>query len=146
MSRDEYHQLVNGQWMKDDGTGPYIQTEPDVFELLAPSAERTAGVVETLLPASTTGNVIGPWVRRSHLHSAVQHTVTGTGVGGCTVTTQVSNDGVTPLAIDGGISAFSFNSNTVSDGFEFDAPWQYIRAVVTGASGSITSIESTMSA
>lgn len=146
MPRDEYHQLVNGQWMKDDGTGPYIQTEPDVFELLAPSAERNAGASVALLPTNTTGNVTGAWVLRPHTKSAVQHTVTGTGVGGCTITTQVSNDGVTPLAIDGGISAFSFNGNTVSDGFEIDAPWQYIRAIVTNASGTITSISSTMSA
>lgn len=105
-----------------------------------------AAVSTAMLPGGTTGNVTGSWVARTYTRTTFQHIVTGTGVGGCTITVQVSNDGTTPLPVPGGVSAFNFNSSTVSDGFDVDAPWLYARAVVSGASGTITSITSTMSA
>ncbi len=34
MAMSDYHQLRDGKWMKLDGTGPYVQSEPGVFVLL----------------------------------------------------------------------------------------------------------------
>lgn len=102
------------------------------------------GSSTVMLPPGTTGNVTGAWMPRTYTRSTFQHVVTGTGVGGCVITIQASNDGVNPIGVPAGQSSFSFNSSTVSDGFDMDAPWMYARAVVSAASGSITSITATM--
>lgn len=39
MATTGYNQLSNGQWMKNDGTGPYIQSTPGVFDPIALSSE-----------------------------------------------------------------------------------------------------------
>lgn len=39
MALTDYIQLINGQWMKTDGTGPYTQTASGVFEPLASNTD-----------------------------------------------------------------------------------------------------------
>lgn len=135
-----YYQLNNGLWIRrSDGSGPYVLDANGAFTLLS-----GVGDVTSLLPPLTAGNVTGAWTLRPYTRSTIQHVVTGTGVGGCVITVQASNDGVNPIGVPAGLSSFSFNGNTVSDGFELDAPWKYVRTVVSGASGNITSITSLM--
>ena len=55
MSTEGYHQLVNGQWMRvTDGTGPYVQTAPGVFTLVAPDVGAELGDTTEVAPATDT--------------------------------------------------------------------------------------------
>lgn len=103
-----------------------------------------SGYVMTLLPSSTTGDVTGAWRFKDAPKSAIQATVVGSGAIGCTVTIQASNDAIYAVATPVGTITLS-GTTSDSDGFTTDAPWKYLRAVVSSSSGSITSIEVTMS-
>ena len=75
---------------------------------------------------------------------AIQATVVGSGAVGVTVTIQASNDATYAVATNVGVITLSGTTNA-SDGFTTDAPWKYLRAVTSGVSGSITSIQVLMS-
>ena len=103
-----------------------------------------SGRVTDLLPSTTTGNVTGSWMYKDAPKAAIQATVVGSGAVACTVTFQVSNDATYAVATNLGVITLSGTTSS-SDGFTTDAPWKYIRAVVSGSSGSITSISVLMS-
>lgn len=90
-----------------------------------------------------TGNTTTSWQYKASPFSTFQAVVNGSGAVAATVTYQVSNDGVNPVNTPLGVSTLS-GTTTASDGFTTQAPWKYIRAVISGASGSITSIVITM--
>jgi major membrane immunogen (membrane-anchored lipoprotein) len=91
-----------------------------------------------------TGNDTGSWHFKDCPYSAIQATVTGTGAVACVATIQVSNDGVNAVATSAGVITLSGTTSS-SDGFVMsDSPWKYIRAVVSGSSGTISSISVTV--
>ena len=103
-----------------------------------------SGRVTDLLPSTTTGNVTGDWRYKDAPKSAIQATVVGTGAVACTVTIQASNDATYAVNTNVGVITLS-GTTSFSDGFTTDAPWKYLRAVVTGSSGTISSIQVLMS-
>lgn len=103
-----------------------------------------SGRVTDLLPSTTTGNVTGDWRYKDAPKSAIQATVVGSGAVGVTVTIQASNDATYAVATNVGVITLAGTTNA-SDGFTTDAPWKYLRAVTSGVSGSITSIQVLMS-
>lgn len=105
-----------------------------------------SGSVKDILPTNpvTTGNLTGGWVYKDSPQSAIHGVVVGTGAVGCTITLQVSNDAVYPLSTALGTITLS-GTTFASDGFTTNAPWKYIRAVVSASSGTISSITCNMS-
>lgn len=102
-----------------------------------------SGRVTDLLPSTTTGDVTGSWRYKDAPKSAIQATVVGTGTVSCTVTIQASNDATYAVATAVGVITLSGTTSS-SDGFTTDAPWKYLRAVVSSSSGTISSISVTM--
>ena len=74
-----------------------------------------------------TGDATGDWHFKDSPESAIQATVTGTGSIGCTVTIQVSNDGVTAVSTPAGTITLA-GTTSDSDGFIMTgAPWKWMR-------------------
>jgi len=90
-----------------------------------------------------TGATTGAWLYKDSPTSTIQATVIGTGSVTCTVTIQVSNDGVNPVATSAGVITLS-GTTSASDGFTTSAPWKFIRAVVTVPTGTISAITCVM--
>lgn len=89
---------------------------------------------------SGTGDGTGNWAFKDCPYTAIQGTVVGTGAVACTITIQVSNDATYAVATSAGVITLSGTTSS-SDGFVMaDSPWKYLRAVVTGSSGTISSI------
>lgn len=105
-----------------------------------------SGHIINILPVTppVTGDTTGAWIYKDAPNSAIQATVNGTGVIGCTVTIQVSNDGINAVTTAAGVINLS-GTTTASDGFTTNAAWKYVRAVVSASSGAITSITCSMS-
>lgn len=136
----------NGFYYYTDGSGPYAIGQDGTPQLAAGTGGTSGGgslAVSQLLPGGTTGNVTGSFVQRTASQSTFQATVVGSGAIGCTVTLQGSNDGVTPVGTSLGVITLS-GTASASDGFAIDAPWPYVRAVVSGSSGTIASITTSM--
>lgn len=95
-----------------------------------------------LLPA-TTGNTTGNWIYKDSVYTTFQAVVSGTGAVGATITIQGSNDGVNAVSTPLGTITLS-GTTIVSDGFSAISSWKFVRAVVSGSSGTIASIEITM--
>lgn len=79
-----------------------------------------------------------------------QATLTGSSVGAPvqgTVSIQASNDGVNPIASTLGLITFSSTgiASPAVDGFAIDAHYNFIRAMLGGATGTTMSSGSTMS-
>jgi len=99
-------------------------TSGTIKELPGPSA--------TTFTADGTGN----WVYKDSPNSAIQATVVGTGALTATVTIQCSNDGVYPVATSLGVITLS-GTTSASDGFiTQNAPWKWVRAVVSSLTGT----------
>lgn len=98
-----------------------------------------SGRVLDLIPSTTTGVLTGSWMFKDSPYSAIQAIVTGTGVVGATITIEVSNDGVNSVSTALGVITVS-GTTAASDGFTTEAPWKYIRAVVSSPSGTISGI------
>lgn len=97
-----------------------------------------SGNVMDLLNSNTgaTTNSTGDWKFKDAPSCTIQAIVTGAGAVTATVTIQVSNDGVNPLATAAGIITLS-GTAPQSDGFTTSgAPWKYIRAVVSNLTGT----------
>jgi hypothetical protein len=102
-----------------------------------------SGRVFNLLNNDTpiTGNTTGGWIYKDSPISSFQGIVTGSGTVAAIITIQVSNDGVNAVNTSAGVISLS-GTAPQSDGFiTSNAPWKYVRAVVTGASGTITGIQ-----
>ena len=103
-----------------------------------------SGKVVTLPMSSTssdfTTDATGLWQYKDSPNSAIQATVTGTGAVTATVTIQGSNDGVNAVATPLGVISLS-GTTSASDGFiTQNAPWKYVRAVVSASSGTGISV------
>lgn len=92
-------------------------------------------VMDLLSSNGVTTNVTGDWKFKDAPNTGVQTTVTGTGAVAATITIQVSNDGVNPVGTAAGTITLS-GTTSASDGFAINAAWKYIRAVVSGISGT----------
>lgn len=103
-----------------------------------------SGRVTDIIPSTTTGDSTGAWRYKDAPKAAFQGTVVGSGAVGCTITIQVSNDATYAVATALGTITLS-GTTSASDGFTTDSPWKYVRAVVSGSSGTITSISVLMS-
>jgi hypothetical protein len=102
-----------------------------------------SGKLQNLLNNDTpvTGNVTGGWVYKDSPISSFQGIVTGSGSITATITIQVSNDGINAVNTSAGVITLS-GTAPQSDGFiTSNAPWKYVRAVVTGATGTITQVQ-----
>lgn len=92
---------------------------------------------------STTGattNITGDWKFKDAPAVSVQAILTGTGTLGAVITIQVSNDGVNAVATPAGTITLS-GTGVQSDGFTTSgAPWKYIRAVITGITGTAATV------
>jgi len=89
-----------------------------------------SGRVTDILAATTAATVTGGWVYKDAPKSAIQVVATAA----ATVEFQVSNDAVNPINTLLGTVTLA---GAGSDGFTTDAPWKYIRAVVTANSGTV---------
>ena len=141
-----YTQGPGGFYFYTDGSGPYAIGQDGAPQLVGGSGGTSGAgstTVSQLLPGGTTCNVTGSFVARNASQSTFQATVAGTGAVGCTVTLQGSNDGVTPVGTSLGVITLS-GTTSASDGFAINAPWPYVRAVVSGSSGTIASITTSM--
>jgi len=95
-----------------------------------------SGYVMDVLPSGgVTTNITGPWVFKDAPNTGIQATVVGVGAVGATVTIQVSNDGVNAVTTAAGTITLT-GTTAASDGFATNAAWKYIRAVVSGISGT----------
>ena len=103
----------------------------------------TSGTVKEVVGATTTAftaNETGRWVYKDSPISSYQATLTGTGALTATVTMECSNDGVYPLSTVLGTISLS-GTTAVSDGFvTSNAPWKWVRAVVTTLTGTGASV------
>ena len=91
--------------------------------------------VVQLLGSGVTSNGNGNATGKRLLYATFQATVVGTGAVAATVTLECSNDGVNWCATALGTITLS-GTTTNSDGFTTSAPWPYVRAVVSGISGT----------
>jgi hypothetical protein len=101
----------------------------------------TSGRTYNLLSEGSppTGAITGEWIYKNSPASSFQATVNGSGSIGATVVIQGSNDGVN--AVSTVLGTITLSGTTVaSDGFTTNAPWKWVRAVVSAPSGTITSI------
>jgi hypothetical protein len=99
-------------------------------------------VVDLPGPSTTafTADGTGTWQYKDSPDASIQATATGTGSIAATVTLQCSNDGVNAIATSLGVITLS-GTTSASDGFiTQNAPWKYIRAVVSSASGTGLSV------
>ncbi len=102
-----------------------------------------SGYVHNLIVNEIT-NATGGWKYKDSPHATFQATVDGTGAVTATVTIQVSNDGVNPVATAAGTIALS-GTTSASDGFTTQhAPWKYVRAVLTNVTGTGATVNVTM--
>lgn len=83
------------------------------------------------------------WRERRGPKSAIQATVTGTGAVTAGVTIQFSADGVNPLSTAAGTITLS-GTTTAADGFQSDADWPYMRAVVDSVAGTGATVQVVM--
>lgn len=98
------------------------------------------GTKYNLVPPGTTGNFTGNWLPKDSPHASFQAYIDGTGAVGTTVTIQVSNDGIHPVATALGTITLS-GTTTASDGLiSTNASWLYVRAVVSGTTGTVSEI------
>lgn len=86
----------------------------------------------------------GAWRYKEAPYSAFQATVSGTGAVTATVTIEVSNDGVNTIGTVMGTISLS-GTTSASDGFTSQAPWKYVRANVTGLTGTGATVDVVMS-
>ena len=89
-----------------------------------------SGRVTDILAATTIGEGAGPWMYKDAPKAAIQVVATAA----ATVEFEVSNDGIN--AVDTLLGTVTLAA-AGSDGFTTDAPWKYIRAVVTANSGTV---------
>lgn len=92
------------------------------------------GNKKDLLVGATT-NVTGNWVPKDSINATFQASITGTGAVAATVTIEVSNDGVNAAKTSLGVITLS-GTTTDSDGFATNSAWVYVRAKITGISGT----------
>jgi hypothetical protein len=85
-----------------------------------------------LIPAKTTGNITGTWTNIDVIKNFSVHTY-GT-FGGGSVQLEVSNDNNPTADSDNGIALGS--AITTAGMVTYSAPYKWIRAIVTGASGA----------
>lgn len=135
----------NGFYYYTDGSGPYAIGQDGTPQLAAGTGGISGGgsLAVSQLLSGVTGNATGAFVARTASQSTFQATVAGSGAIGCTVTLQGSNDGVTPCGTALAVITLS-GTDSASDGFALDAPWPYVRAVVSGSSGTISAITCSM--
>jgi hypothetical protein len=99
------------------------------------------------LQSAATTTATGAWTKCYGPAQTYQVVANGTsGAYSATVVIEASNDGVTPLVNPLGTIAVSGTATTaVSDGFTTNyAPWAWIRARVTGISGTGASVSTWM--
>jgi len=101
-----------------------------------------SGRVLDLLQGATT-TVTGDWRYKDSPYTAIQATITGTGVVSATVIIDVSNDGVNAVSTSLGTITLSGTTSN-SDGFVTQAPWKYMRARITGITGTNATVGVTM--
>ena len=89
-----------------------------------------SGRVTNLIPDGTSTTLTGNWMYKDAPKSAIQVVATAA----ATVEFEVSNDGIN--AVDTLLGTVTLAA-AGSDGFTTDAPWKYIRAVVTANSGTV---------
>jgi hypothetical protein len=95
-----------------------------------------SGYVMDILPSTgVTTNVTGAWYFKDAPNAGISASVVGSGAVAATVTIQVSNDGVNPCATSAGVITLS-GTGSNADGFATNSAWKYIRAVVSGISGT----------
>lgn len=105
---------------------------------------KSGRVLDILPVAGVTTNVTGNWYFKDAPNAGIQAVLTGgAGTLGATITIQVSNDGVNPCATAAGVITLS-GTGTQSDGFATNAAWKYIRAVISGISGTNATVNVTM--
>lgn len=99
------------------------------------------GTVRNMLNDVTppVGVVTGNWLYKDSPNTTFQAVVNGTGAITATVVIQGSNDGVNAVATVLGTITLS-GTTVASDGFTTNAPWKYVRAVVSAPTGTIASI------
>ena len=105
----------------------------------------SSGTVKNLLPEEgVTGNFTGSWVYKDSPWGAIQASVEGTGAVGATITLQVTNDiNRGPVNTAMGTIALT-GASPQSDGFSTVATWKYVRAVVSGVSGTGATVYATL--
>lgn len=89
-----------------------------------------SGRVTNLVPDGTSTTLTGNWMYKDAPKGAIQVVATAA----ATVEFEVSNDGIN--AVDTLLGTVTL-AGAGSDGFTTDAPWKYIRAVVTANSGTV---------
>jgi hypothetical protein len=97
-----------------------------------------SGNVMDLVNGNTgaTTNLTGDWKFKDAPSVGIQAILTGTGAVTATVTIQVSNDGANPCNTPLGTITLS-GTSPQSDGIATaSASWKYIRAVISGISGT----------
>lgn len=97
----------------------------------------------TILPSTTSGSTTGNTFDFPSGRASFQASETGTGAITATVVIEVSNDNLQFLTM-GTITLSGTNSTT--DGFVSDAPWNYVRARMTSISGTGAAVVVTMGA
>lgn len=136
-----YSQGSGGFFFYTDGSGPYAIGQDGVPQLVGGSGGTggAGSVTVSQLLTGVTGNTTGSFVARNAVNSSIQGTVTGTGAVATTITLQGSNDGTNVVGTSLAVITLS-GTTTASDGFAISAPWPFIRAVVSGSSGTISAI------
>lgn len=99
-------------------------------------------MIQTIEMLSTAVNATGAAIQDITPGGAFQATIIGTGAISCTVTIQASLDATNWLTL--GTIALS-GTTSATDGFSSIASWSSYRAVVTAATGIISSIRVNMS-
>ena len=89
-----------------------------------------SGRVTNLIPDGTSTTLTGSWMYKDAPKGAIQVVATAA----ATVEFEVSNDGIN--AVDTLLGTVTL-ADAGSDGFTTDAPWKYIRAVVTANSRTV---------
>lgn len=89
-----------------------------------------SGRVTDILPATVAATLTGSWMYKDAPKAAIQVVATAA----ATVEFEVSNDGVNAV---GTLLGTVTLAGAGSDGFTTDAPWKYIRAVITANSGTV---------
>ena len=91
-----------------------------------------------------TSVTTGPWIYKDAPKGAFQIVLTGTGAVTATVAIELSNDGTNALATPLATVSLS-GTTTVSDGFQSDASWKYVRLNVTALTGTGAAVRGYMS-
>lgn len=95
-----------------------------------------SGFINDILPSNgVTSNTTGNAYYKDAPKAAIQCSVIGTGAVTGTFTIQVSNDGTNWCATPAGTITLS-GTSPQSDGFTTDAPWKYLRVVVSNLTGT----------